>query len=106
MRFALGCLAAPAAIAPAQAQTQPVPPLVFTGIPDQDASRLVERFGKVAPGLESRPGVRVRHLPVKSYPAAVTGVQARRAVPGAQAIARAPRTRRSRPTSSPMPPPG
>ena len=102
-RFALGCLAALAAIAPAQAQTKPVPPLVFTGIPDQDESRLVERFGKVATYLESKLGVPVRYLPVKSYPAAVTaftngqvqlawfggftGVQARKAVPGAQAIA-------------------
>ncbi len=72
------------------------PPLVFTGIPDQDESRLVER-------LEGKLGVPVRYIPVKSYPAAVTaftngqvqlawfggftGVQARRAVPGAQAIA-------------------
>lgn len=79
------------------------PPLVFTGIPDQDESRLVERFGKVATALEAKLGVAVRYIPVKSYPAAVTaftngqvqlawfggftGVQARRAVPGAQAIA-------------------
>jgi phosphonate transport system substrate-binding protein len=86
-----------------QAQTPTRPPLVFTGIPDQDESRLVERFGRVARYLEDRLGVPVRYLPVKSYPAAVTaftngqvqlawfggftGVQARRAVPGAQAIA-------------------
>lgn len=79
------------------------PPLVFTGIPDQDESRLVERFGRVATTLEVKLGVPVRYIPVKSYPAAVTafingqvqlawfggftGVQARRAVPGAQAIA-------------------
>ena len=102
-RFALGCLAALAATAPAQAQTKPVPPLVFTGIPDQDESRLVERFGKVAAYLEAKLGVPVRYIPVKSYPAAVTaftngqvqlawfggftGVQARKAVPGSQAIA-------------------
>jgi len=87
----------------AWAQTAASPPLVFTGIPDQDESRLVERFGRVARYLEDRLGVPVRYLPVKSYPAAVTaftngqvqlawfggftGVQARRAVPGAQAIA-------------------
>lgn len=78
-------------------------PFVFTGIPDQDESRLVERFGKVATYLEARLGVPVRYIPVKNYPAAVTaftngqvqlawfggftGVQARRAVPGSQAIA-------------------
>lgn len=78
-------------------------PFVFTGIPDQDESRLVERFGKVATYLEAKLGVPVRYIPVKNYPAAVTaftngqvqlawfggftGVQARKAVPGSQAIA-------------------
>jgi phosphonate transport system substrate-binding protein len=103
-RVALGCVAALiAAAAPARAKDRTVPPLVFTGIPDQDESRLVERFGKVATYLEAQLGVRVRYIPVKSYPAAVTaftngqvqlawfggftGVQARKAVPGSQAIA-------------------
>ena len=103
-RRALGCLAGLALSAvPACAQDKPVPPLVFTGIPDQDESRLVERFGKVAAYLEAKLGVPVRYIPVKSYPAAVTaftngqvqlawfggftGVQARKAVPGSQAIA-------------------
>jgi phosphonate transport system substrate-binding protein len=102
-RLALGCLAALAASVPARAQDKAVPPLVFTGIPDQDESRLVERFGKVAAYLEAKLGVPVRYIPVKSYPAAVTaftngqvqlawfggftGVQARKAVPGSQAIA-------------------
>ncbi|SFL58245.1 putative selenate ABC transporter substrate-binding protein [Methylorubrum salsuginis] len=79
------------------------PPFVFTGIPDQDESRLVERFGRVATYLEAKLGVPVRYIPVKNYPAAVTaftngqvqlawfggftGVQARKAVPGAHAIA-------------------
>lgn len=78
-------------------------PFVFTAIPDQDESRLVQRFTKVAAYLEGRLGVPVTYVPVKSYPAAVTaftngqvqlawfggftGVQARRADPGAQAIA-------------------
>jgi phosphonate transport system substrate-binding protein len=112
-RLALGCLAALIAAAPAQEKAQEraqeragpaaLPPLVFTGIPDQDESRLVERFGKVAAYLESQLGVPVRYIPVKSYPAAVTafttgqvqlawfggftGVQARKAVPGSRAIA-------------------
>ncbi len=101
-RIACGLLAAGLALAgPARAQGKP--PLVFTGIPDQDESRLVERFGKVAQYLEGKLGVPARYVPVKSYPAAVTaftngqvqlawfggftGVQARKAVPGSQAIA-------------------
>ena len=76
---------------------------VFTAIPDQDASRLTERFGRVAAYLQEKLGVPVKYVPVKSYPAAVTafvndevqlawfggftGVQAREKVPGSQAIA-------------------
>ncbi len=87
----------------ARAQGADKPPFVFTGIPDQDESRLVERFGKVAHYLQDRLGVPVQYIPVKNYPAAVTaftngqvqlawfggftGVQARKAVPGSQAIA-------------------
>jgi phosphonate transport system substrate-binding protein len=77
--------------------------LVFTAIPDEDETRLVERFTQYAKYFESKVGVTVKYLPVKSYPAAVTafinnqvqfawfggltGVQARLAVPGSQAIA-------------------
>lgn len=77
--------------------------LVFTAIPDEDETRLVERFTQYAKHFESKLGVRVKYLPVKSYPAAVTafinnqvqfawfggltGVQARLSVPGSQAIA-------------------
>jgi phosphonate transport system substrate-binding protein len=77
--------------------------LVFTAIPDEDETRLVERFSQYAKYFESKLGVPVKYLPVKSYPAAVTafrnnqvqfawfggltGVQARLAVPGSQAIA-------------------
>ena len=87
-------------IAPAAAQNRT---FVFTAIPDQDETRLVERFTKVAEYLQGKLGVPVKYLPVKSYPAAVTaftndqvqlawfggftGVQARRAVPGSEAIA-------------------
>ena len=79
------------------------PPFVFTAIPDQDETRLVEKFTRVAQYLEGKLGVPVRYVPVKSYPAAVTafingqvelawfggftGVQARRAVDGSEAIA-------------------
>jgi len=96
-------LAALAAASARAATAQPVKRLVFTAIPDQDETRLVERFGRVATYLETALGVPVGYAPVKSYPAAVTaftndqvqlawfggftGVQARRAVPGSEAIA-------------------
>ncbi|WP_082512927.1 putative selenate ABC transporter substrate-binding protein [Methylobacterium sp. Leaf125] len=96
----LGCLLVSGT---AGAQERAKPAFVFTGIPDQDESRLVERFGKVATYLEGKLGVPVTYIPVKNYPAAVTaftngqvqlawfggftGVQARKASPGAQAIA-------------------
>jgi phosphonate transport system substrate-binding protein len=82
---------------------QDKPAFVFTAIPDQDETRLVERFTRVAEYLQGKLGVTVKYLPVKSYPAAVTafangqvqlawfggftGVQARRLVPGSEAIA-------------------
>lgn len=75
----------------------------FTAIPDQDESQLQKRFGVVALYLEDQLGVPVKYVPVKSYAAAVTafrndevqmawfgglsGVQARRLVPGSVAIA-------------------
>ena len=75
----------------------------FTAIPDQDESRLRERFDKVAAYLERQLDVDVRYVPVKSYAAAVTafrndqvqlawfgglsGVRARALVPGSEAIA-------------------
>jgi phosphonate transport system substrate-binding protein len=75
----------------------------FTAIPDQDESRLTERFGRVADYLSQQLGTPVKYIPVKSYPAAVaafrnnqvqlawfgglSGVQARKLVPGSDAIA-------------------
>jgi phosphonate transport system substrate-binding protein len=75
----------------------------FTAIPDQDSTRLEERFGAVADYLQEKLAIDVRYVPVKSYAAAVTafrndqvqlawfgglsGVQARLLVPGSQAIA-------------------
>ncbi|WIV52430.1 putative selenate ABC transporter substrate-binding protein (plasmid) [Marivivens sp. LCG002] len=77
--------------------------LYFSAIPDDDETKLVERFGKVAEYLEEKLGVPVEYVPVKSYAASVTafrnnqiqlgwfgglsGVQARLAVDGARAIA-------------------
>ena len=75
----------------------------FTAIPDQDETRLTERFGKVADYLSKVLGTEVKYIPVKSYPAAISafrnnqvqlawfgglsGVQARNLVPGSEAIA-------------------
>ena len=75
----------------------------FTAIPDEDESQLRTRFEKVAVYLEEKLGVKVKYVPVKYYSAAVTafrnnqvqlawfgglsGVQARRLVPGSEAIA-------------------
>jgi len=76
---------------------------VFTAIPDEDESRLRQRFNKVANYLEKQLGVAVKYIPVKSYAAAVaafrndqvqlawfgglSGVRARTLVPGSIAIA-------------------
>ena len=76
---------------------------VFTAVPDEDASRLRSRFDKVARYLSTRLDIAVSYVPVKSYAAAVTafrnnqvqlawlgglsGVRARGAVPGSEAIA-------------------
>src|SRR5262245_35706220 len=78
-------------------------PFVFTAIPDDDETRLRQRFDKVAVYLSKQTGLDVKYVPVKSYSASVTafkndqvqmawfgglsGVQARVAVPGSQAIA-------------------
>ena len=75
----------------------------FTAIPDQDTTRLQERFGKIADYLSEKLGVAVKYIPVKSYSASVqafknnevqlawfgglSGVQARIAVPESAAIA-------------------
>jgi phosphonate transport system substrate-binding protein len=77
--------------------------LYFSAIPDDDETRLSERFGAVADYLSQQLDVPVEFVPVKSYPAAVpafrndqvllawfgglSGVQARLLVDGAQAIA-------------------
>lgn len=93
-------ITAVAALLPALAQADT---FVFTAIPDADESRLQERFGKVADYLGEQLGVDVQYIPVKSYAAAITafrndqvqlawfgglsGVQARKLVPGSEALA-------------------
>lgn len=90
-------------VQPRPALAQAPPRLAFTAIPDQDETRLVERFRRVVAYLERALATPVVYAPVKSYPAAVTAFtnnqvqlawfggltssQARRAVPGSEAIA-------------------
>ncbi len=75
----------------------------FTAIPDEDETRLRERFDKVADYLTQYTGVEVKYIPVKSYAAAISafrnnqvqlawfgglsGVRARSLVKGSEAIA-------------------
>jgi len=77
--------------------------LVFSAIPDQDETRLKERFGAIADYLSKKLDIPVKYVPVKSYAAVITafrnnqvqlawfgglsGVQARLKVKGSQAIA-------------------
>lgn len=84
--------------APASAST-----LYFTAIPDQDETRLRERFDAVAEYLSEALDQPVRYIPVKSYAASVSafrnnqvqlawfgglsGVRAQQMVPGSRAIA-------------------
>lgn len=100
LRYSLRCFLALTLLLPLWAQAET---FVFTAIPDQDESRLQQRFGKVADYLGEQLGVDVRYIPVKSYAAAITafrnnqvqlgwfgglsGVQARRLVPGSEALA-------------------
>jgi phosphonate transport system substrate-binding protein len=102
-RKLLGAVALVTMLVSASATATPPPVFTFTAIPDQDETRLVERFSRFAKYLEGKLGVPVKYVPVKTYPAAVTafinndvqlawfggytGVQARHAVAGSEAIA-------------------
>ena len=82
-------------------------PLLIAGIPDQDVSLLEARFNNLAEYLSEETGLDVRYVPQVDYAAVVTafkqgdihmawyggltGVQARLAVPDAEAIAQRPR---------------
>jgi len=75
----------------------------FTAIPDQDETKLYERFSKIAKYLEKELGVDVKFVPVKSYASSISafrnnqvqlawfggfsGVRARLLVEGSYAIA-------------------
>jgi phosphonate transport system substrate-binding protein len=78
------------------------PALLFTAMPDQDEAILLKRFGSLAAYLQKKFGLEVKYVPARSYRGAVkafiqndvqfawlggyTGLQARQAVPGSQAI--------------------
>ena len=103
--MALAVLALMVAACGGQEGTEKV--LVIAGIPDQDFSLLEERFSGMAEYLEQETGLQVEYIPSVDYAAVVTGfkqgdiqlawyggltgVQARLAAPGAQAIAQRPR---------------
>ena len=106
VRSALGALVL--AIVAGACGSEPAPPvLVLGGIPDQDHALLEERFGRIADALSERLGVEARYAPAGDYAALVTafehgdvqlvwfggltGVQARRVVPGARAVVQRPR---------------
>ncbi|QIB64202.1 putative selenate ABC transporter substrate-binding protein [Kineobactrum salinum] len=102
MRYLTALLALLVSIGGFAADTQR-PQFTFTAIPDQNEAELMRRFEQVAHYLSGQLGVNARYIPVKSYPAAITafrnnqvqlawfgglsGVQARRMVPGSEAIA-------------------
>jgi len=91
------------ACTPSEPGVDAVPTLHFSAIPDRDTTLLKERFEPVAAYLSDRLRVPVVFVPATDYSASVemfkngdiqlawfgglTGVQARRAVPGAHAIA-------------------
>ncbi len=86
---------------------EPQKTLVIGGIPDQDVSRLEERFGSVAEYLSDQLGIDVRYVPVTDYASLVmafkhgdvmlawfgglTGVQARSFTPRSEMIVQRPR---------------
>ncbi len=90
---------------PACSPEEKAPPseLLYTAIPDQNSTELVEKFAPLTSHLSETLGVTVRYVPARDYQASVemfrngdvhlawfgglTGVQARAAVAGSRAIA-------------------
>ena len=106
-RIALVFAAAALAAGLVACSSEEEPELLIAGIPDQDVSLLEARFNNLAEYLAEETGLSVRYVPQADYAAvvtsfkqgdvhlvwygAVTGVQARIAVPEANAIAHRPR---------------
>ncbi len=98
LMFTLLCSAVPGFAHPEEEHT-----LRFSAIPDQNSTELREKFDALAAYLAKELGIKVKYVPARDYQAAVelfknadielawfgglTGVQARKAVPGALAIA-------------------
>ena len=86
------------------------PTFYIAGIPDQNAAKLARRYESLTSYLEEKLGIDVKFVPTVDYAATVvafergdvhmawfgglTGVQARRMVPGSEAIAHRPRDAR------------
>ena len=62
--------------------------LYFSAIPDEDETRLSERFSAVADYLSEELGVPVEFVPVKSYPAVVTALPMRSVWPITELVRR------------------
>lgn len=91
------------AVLVSETAAQDQPTLRFSGIPNQNTTELAEKYRPLAEHLAAKLGVNVEYKPSADYNASVdafkngdlelcwfggfTGVQARAAVPGAQAIA-------------------
>jgi phosphonate transport system substrate-binding protein len=102
-RLALLGLAAGLLSGCGQTTTEETTILRFTAIPDQTSTELQEKFQPLVEYLSQRLGIGVEYVPARDYQGAVemfrnadvmlawfgglTGVQARRGVPGARAIA-------------------
>lgn len=87
----------------AQGEQEKAPVLRFSAIPDQTSTQLQAKIQPLADHLSQKLGIEVEYVPSRDYPASVemfkngdihlawfgglTGVQARRAVPEARAIA-------------------
>src|SRR5262249_60453901 len=72
MKRAMAAVALAMSLYGGAAFSQDKPVFVFTAIPDQDETRLGERFTRGADYLQSKLSVPVEYLPVKIYPASVT----------------------------------
>lgn len=86
-----------------KSETESKPTLKYSAIPDQNSTELIQRFEPLTKHLAKELGVEVEYVPARDYQASVemfrngdillawfgglTGVQARVAVPGAEAIA-------------------
>src|SRR5258706_14840703 len=67
-RSFVGLVAAAALARPARAEET----LFFSAIPDEDETRLIARFNRVATYLAGKLGTALRYVPVKTHAASIT----------------------------------